>query len=326
MYLLTHGFCRILLSQISNADFEICVEWQCRTLTCNLGGSYHCPGPSAAPRLPSTQTLLHNDPERKEKSHQVKPNIPHPILQHWLRIVTNYSARKSSLPSDKLPALSGLALSYASVFGPEYHAGIWARSAVQQLCWRTADVRRFFTRPTQYRAPSWSWAALDGPVYFPSFLESINGNSTCVPYQYFEIVEWQTRPKAANVPLGEVTEGKLIIKTVLRAATFDPTSSPTVRFDAAPDLNLHDVNAAPASAGTGPRQTAQGTSDTAEENFTRRVRCLAMYRNGGFESSLLGGLMLVESDGHDNLFRRIGSYSADVSAFQDYPRDIVSIL
>ena len=147
-----------------------------------------------------------------------------------------------------------------------------------------------------------------------------------MPYQHFQIIDWQTRPKAANVLFGEVTEGILVITTVLRAATFDPTSSPTVRFDAAPDLSLHDVNATPASASTELRQTAQGTSDTAEDNFTRPVRCLAMYRNVGFKSSLLGGLMLVEAEGHDHLFRRIGLYSADVAAFQDYPLDIVRII
>ena len=304
----------------------ISVEWQCRTLTCNLGGSYHCPRPSAAPRLPSTQNLLHDGPESKEKGHQTKADISHPILQHWLRIVEKYSVRKSSLPIDKLPALSALALSYAPVFGPGYHAGIWARSAVQQLCWRTPGDRQFFTRPTQYRAPSWSWAALEGRVYFPSFLESGNGISICVPYQHFQIVEWQTRSKAAKIPFGEVTEGKLIITSVLRAATFDPTSSPTVRFDTASDLSLHDVNAAPVLADMELRQTAQGISDTAEDNFTRPVRCLVIYRNVGFKSSLLGGLMLVESNGHDNLFRRIGSYSADVSAFQDYSLGTVGII
>ena len=112
----------------------------------------------------------------------------------------------------------------------------------------------------------------------------------------------------------------------MRAATFDPTSSPTVRFDDVSDVSQHDVSAAPTLAGTELRQTAQGTSDTAEDNFTRSVRCLAMYRNVGFNSSLLGGLMLVEADEHDQLFRRIGSYSADVSAFQDYPLDIVHII
>ncbi|KAL2046410.1 hypothetical protein N7G274_001857 [Stereocaulon virgatum] len=213
------------------------LQWQCRTLTCNLGGSYHAPSLSAAPRLPSPQKLLLEDPERNYAHGQMRPYIPHHILQHWLRIVSAYATRKSSLPSDKLPALSALAAFYAPVFGPDCYAGIWARSAVQQLCWRIPDSRRFFTRPTQYRAPSWSWAALDGPIYFLSFLET-NNTSVCVPYHRFSIVEWQIRLQVPHLSYGEVTAGKLVVTTVLRDATFDPSSSPSIRFDALMELQI----------------------------------------------------------------------------------------
>ena len=290
------------------------LQWQCRTLTCNLGGSYHAPNWSSAPRLPSMQNLLLDCPKQRQICRQVNLDIPHPILQHWLRAMTSYSSRKFSLSSDKLPAISGLAVSYAPIFGPEYFAGIWARSAVQQLCWRNPDSRFFFMRPTQYRAPSWSWAALDGQVYFPSF-RLTNNASICVPYHCFKIVEWQIRPKAVNFPYGEVTAGKLTITTVLRAATFNPSSSPTIRF-----------GAAPSSADTGLIQTAGGSSDTAEDNYTRPVRCLAMYHSNGPDSPQIAGLILVESSGHSGLFRRMGSFNADVSAFKDYPLDTVTIV
>ncbi len=301
------------------------LQWQCRTLTCNLGGSYHAPNPSAIPRLPSPQMLLLEGLEANPRCDRFGPDIPHPLLQHWLRILVSYSERKSSLPSDKLPALSALAASYAAVFGPEYLAGIWARSAVQQLCWRGTDSRLFFTRPTGYRAPSWSWAALNGPVYFPSFLQ-INNASTCVPYHRFEIVEWQTRPKAPNLPYGEVTAGKLVVTTALRDATLDPASSPAILFDTARNLDLHDVKAAPSSADSGLIQTAEGDSDTAEDNFTRPVRCLAMYCSSRPEPRTVSGLMLVELTGRKGLFRRIGSFSADPSVFEDYPLDTVTIV
>lgn len=301
------------------------LQWQCQTLTCNLGGSYHAPNPSAAPRLPSPQKMLLEGPDRSHRHGQLSPDIPHPILQHWLRVVTSYSSRKSSLPSDKLPALSALAVSYTPIFGPVYLAGIWARSAVQQLCWRSPDSRVFFARPMRYRAPSWSWAALDGPVYFPSFLQTNNARVS-VPYHRFKIVDWQTRLKASNLPCGEVTAGQLTVTTVLRDATFHPSSSPALRFDVAPNLDFHDVKAASSSADSGLAQTAQGHSDTAEDDFTRPVRCLAMYRGNGSESSRIGGLILVKSSGHHGLFRRMGSFSADISAFDGCALDTVSII
>lgn len=302
------------------------LQWQCRTLTCNLGGSYHSPNPSAALRLPSPQMLLLNGPERNDRRGQLNPDIPHPILQHWLLAVTRYSDRKSSLPSDKLPAISALAASYTPVFGPQYLAGIWARSAIQQLCWHPPDTRMFFTRPTQYRAPSWSWAALDGSVYFPSFLQN-NNTSVGVPYHRFEIVEWQIQLKTSNLPCGEVTAGQLTVTTVLRDATFNPSSSPAIRFDVALSTDLHDVKAASSLADLTLVHTAQGHSDTAEDNFTRPVRCLAMYRGNGSESQRIGGLILIESLEHNRLFRRMGWFSAaDISGFDGYPVDTVSII
>ena len=290
------------------------LQWRCRTLTCNLGGSYHSPTRSAAPRLPSMQNLLIDGSQQKQEGRQLGPDIPHSTLQHWLTIVITYSLRKSSLPSDKLPALSALAISCAPTFGPGYLAGIWSRSAVQQLCWRSPDSRRFFTRPPKYRAPSWSWAALDGIIYFTSFHMTDNA-SVCVPYRHFKIIEWQILPRSVNMPYGEVAAGKLILTTVSRVGTFNPSHSPTIRF-----------TAATSSADTALLQTAQGLADTVEDNFTRSVCCLAMYHKHGPESLQIGGLMLVESSGHSGHFRRMGTYSADISVFKDYPLDTVSIV
>ena len=290
------------------------LQWQCRTLKCNLGGSYHLSNPNAVPRLTSMQNLLLDGSQHEQEGRQLEADVPFPALQHWLKIVTNYSLRKSAMPSDKLPAHSALALSYAPIFGPGYLAGIWSRSAVQQLCWRSQDSRLFFTRPPKYRAPSWSWAALDGPVHFPSFIMTDNA-SVCVPYHHFKITEWQIRPRSVNLPYGEVTAGKLILTTVLRAGTFNPSHSPTIRFTAATSL-----------ADTALLQTAQGQADTVEDNFVRPVCCLAMYHMNGAKSRRGGGLMLVKSSGHSGHFRRIGSYSADISVFENHPLDTVSII
>ncbi len=306
------------------------LQWQCRTLTCNMGGSYHSPNPSAAPRLPPKEMLLPqyigNLPEREHPSLEYGAEIPHLTLQHWLRIVTSYSTRKSSLSRDKLVAISALAVSYADVFGPKYLAGIWARSAVQQLCWRSPDRRRFFTRPLQYGAPSWSWAALDGQVYFPSFLQRDN-TSVCVPYRSFKSFSWYTDLKTAGLDYGEVTGGQLIVSAILRAGIFDPSRSPAIHFkDAYPSQDLHYNEANLSPADQDPTQTAQGGSDTAEDSFTRPVRCLGMYHSGGTGSSLIGGLMLVESSEADGLFRRIGWCSADLSAFEGHLVETIGVL
>ena len=139
--------------------------------------------------------------------------------------------------------------------------------------------------------------------------------SACVPYHHFKVIEWQIRPRSVELPYGEVTSGQLTLKSVLRAGTFNPSHSPSIRFTAATSL------ADPALL-----QTAQGLADTAEDNFVRPVCCLAMYHTNGAKSLQIGGLMLVESFGNSGHFRRMGLYSADISVFENYPLDTVTII
>ncbi|KAI6910074.1 hypothetical protein KC318_g3442 [Hortaea werneckii] len=48
--------------------------------------------------------------------------------------------------------------------GGQYLAGLWGDERIEgQLCWRVEKPR---IRPTMWRAPSWSWASVDGPVSY----------------------------------------------------------------------------------------------------------------------------------------------------------------
>jgi hypothetical protein len=72
------------------------------------------------------------------------------------------------MPTDKLIALSGLtnnmkrALIEICPDSPHrYFAGLWEGHLRLGLCWYTVNSR---SRTLEYRAPSWSWASLDGAV------------------------------------------------------------------------------------------------------------------------------------------------------------------
>lgn len=107
----------------------------------------------------------------------------------WLSLVADYSRRKLTKDQDKLSALAGLARLAAAETGDRYYAGVWRSHIYEDLSWRiqvqeesmvsvilddgsmrsrsvpgrtVAEV----SRPPVYRAPSWSWASLDGPVKF----------------------------------------------------------------------------------------------------------------------------------------------------------------
>jgi hypothetical protein len=86
----------------------------------------------------------------------------------WDPIVDNFCRRNLAYDSDKLPAIAGLARKYHNVTGDRYLAGLWERDFLAQLLWTTQYRLGSFAvrsgRPAEYRAPSWSWASVTGPI------------------------------------------------------------------------------------------------------------------------------------------------------------------
>lgn len=89
---------------------------------------------------------------------------PRKLLEIWHWIVTEYTASNLTYSSDKLVAVLALAkqVSASSQVAGEYLAGLWKDQLVGQLCWSSSSHT---TRSKEYRAPSWSWACLDGPIW-----------------------------------------------------------------------------------------------------------------------------------------------------------------
>ncbi|KAH8671719.1 heterokaryon incompatibility protein-domain-containing protein [Xylariales sp. PMI_506] len=100
----------------------------------------------------------------------------------WFLLLEEYTTRKLTMPSDKLPALAGAASLFLSRRpGATYLAGLWGEDLARGLQWgayythvagrktwgySSADKCSLLTRPTETRAPSWSWAAIDGQIIF----------------------------------------------------------------------------------------------------------------------------------------------------------------
>ncbi len=92
-------------------------------------------------------------------------DAPNQVVQSWYTIVENYSMRNLTKPSDKLPALAGLARQVQALIPDEYLAGLWKSDLSSGLIWvRRGEHKLPESGP--YRAPSWSWAQCDGPVRF----------------------------------------------------------------------------------------------------------------------------------------------------------------
>ncbi|EAW14081.1 putative HET domain protein [Aspergillus clavatus NRRL 1] len=83
-------------------------------------------------------------------------------LEAWHRCVNAYSGGSVTVPSDKLLIMAPLAYVFNDGTLGEYLAGTWSKEIAFGLAWARPY---FLLRPTsQYRAPSWSWASIDGTV------------------------------------------------------------------------------------------------------------------------------------------------------------------
>ncbi len=89
----------------------------------------------------------------------------------WYDLVAQYSTRSLTEPRDKLVAISGIARKLQPILDNDnYYCGLWERNIHTNLLWLRRAAR---LTPSSFsaraRAPSWSWAAHDAAVQFPTW-------------------------------------------------------------------------------------------------------------------------------------------------------------
>lgn len=89
--------------------------------------------------------------------------------ERWTKLVGTYTSMSLTCPGEKLVALSGIAKQYAAGYHDTYIAGMWQSALLYQLLWCVSWGVRLPNaglkpRPSVYRAPSWSWASIDGHI------------------------------------------------------------------------------------------------------------------------------------------------------------------
>jgi len=97
------------------------------------------------------------------------------LVSEWHVMVQNYSKCGLTKPEDKLIAFEGVAKGIMACRGGQCIAGIWQKNIAYDLLWyRSFGGQDLFpVNTTSFRAPSWSWASVDGEVEFPAFLGGI---------------------------------------------------------------------------------------------------------------------------------------------------------
>lgn len=122
----------------------------------------------------------------------------------WDRIVSDYSVCQLTYPSiDKLPALSGIAARQGGITGDQYLAGLWRNSLETRLCWL---VEGLVHRRPEWRAPTWSWASIDGRVSYTPFAREVKDSDLLIRVDDARIILADP-----NLPYGNVRKGELTL-------------------------------------------------------------------------------------------------------------------
>jgi len=133
------------------------------------------------------------------------------IYKHWCRFRFEYSGLSLTKEEDILVALNGIARSVAEVTKDALVAGLWRDRLIEDLCWRRyRDNRRYPIdvppRPSIWRAPTWSWASINGTVM--DHLGSREGDSASDSIKEMAVVKDLT---VDQMPSGQVINASLTL-------------------------------------------------------------------------------------------------------------------
>jgi hypothetical protein len=88
------------------------------------------------------------------------------LYNAWYDLVTLYGKCFLTQPSDIFPAISGIARAIALSINDRYISGLWRHDLHRGLLWSVPDSTLSKPDLRNIRAPSWSWAAMNGTCNF----------------------------------------------------------------------------------------------------------------------------------------------------------------
>ena len=150
--------------------------WKCQRLECfedgqmtpALGTSYCAPyiWPSSTDSRITKAGTDQSRPLTNEGSSQMKAKL----LRAWYILLRQYTSRNIGDPNDRMTALAGIAKKMAASLNSRYIFGIWENDVRRALLWKNGvglgkALNPVPLRRVSRRAPTWSWACVDGSIH-----------------------------------------------------------------------------------------------------------------------------------------------------------------
>ncbi|TBU27713.1 heterokaryon incompatibility protein-domain-containing protein [Dichomitus squalens] len=278
------------------------LQFHCQTSIVNVGNSV-C-GPTFGARLPDL--LLRPDAELPSGSPSMLSQSERKTLQwSWIETVGDYTHRTVAKPDDKLVAFASIAELFHRAWKTDYLAGLWRDTLTQDLLWyKTFETR--YPRPETFRAPSWSWAAIDGRVMAYSVDDRLDPDSKDT--EACEVVSCEVAVATPLLPFGKVRSGTLTLRSVMLEATWNPDSSMPDLYlktsDAASDSTVNPVSSDPPEITTEPRHIGCAYPDSTED--VQEVWAIPIQWNQS--ARYASGLIVAPHPDGGNAFRRVGFF------------------
>jgi hypothetical protein len=214
----------------------------------------------------------------------------HSQFDIWSPIVEEYSRRNLSCQSDRLCAISGIATEVGQKANITYLAGIWREQFPITLLWEVTSPLK--PRPSRYRAPSWSWAAVDGTIAFQRNLSAD---------QDFKLLSEDVILKEIKAPYGDVEKGTITVKGWLVSLRWIENGTTLVQSDSGDAPN-----------GEALALTRQDADDLPSDIL---VWCLQVCRYEPNTGRGPYGLILATENGR--IFRRLGIFEFDPAIYHN---------
>jgi len=272
--------------------------WECQTVRYTDGGNPESQGVFEMGKIRTEPSML------SPLTAAMVSKSPHSISAHevWGDVVKDFTRREMTEEGDKLLAISGIAQQLHLMTGDEYLAGLWKASLMSELMWshdlmfEVAKGPQPARRPKTYRAPSWSWASVDGAIKF--------SGSPNYPEPVAQVIQCEVTLANSSKPFGAVIDGRLVIRGLLRSLEIDevlqyfdlgPTKFTVARI---PRLILDGNEVLPVSSAVSLPDSISG-----DAQVDQRIWLLEM---GHYHAYPCGFVLRQASQKDHRAFRRIG--------------------
>lgn len=226
----------------------------------------------------------------------------------WTELVSEYSTRKLTRGTDKLPAISGISRVIADQINDQYVAGLWRKAMIEGLSWECTEPER---AAFQYQAPSWSWASVNGTISQQSFGNWLGHDGLDLTVASLSrVLDYEVTPKGDDL-FGEVLTGSL------RMEGFFKTIGPLACHPDETKIKFHvrNIPGAVCNINFDTTDGAKEASNVATSWFMLFQMTQRQDMPGAKRHMHQEGILIVSTS--EGLYRRLGKVRIDYSNWED---------